>query len=153
MEQKLANAQRLVANITALAEEAEASKRKRVTAAEMLGKDETGERVVCGQQIFKERRKAILQRYSLLGNGLPPHQRNNLTFFKEEWDRKCVQAHGNAWPDLFLSKLKGVLDKAETDRWAFSNFIEYEWSDVLRGTKWLIALVPGTFAARAELLN
>ena len=97
MEQKLANAQRLVANITALAEEAEASKRKRVTAAEMLGKDETGERVVCGQQIFKERRKAILQRYSLLGNGLSPTQRNNLAFFKEQWDRMC-QCMARAFP-------------------------------------------------------
>ena len=96
---------------------------------------------MCGEKIFKERRNAMLHQYSLLGMSLPMDQRINFKRFAEEWDHQCVQAYGNAWPDLFLSKLKGVIDKAETDRWAFSKFMYDEEHAVFRGTNAL--LVPG----------
>ena len=46
--------------------------------------------------------------------------------------------HGNAWPDLFLSKMKGVLDKLGTDREAFSTFITCEMYSVFKDTRALV---------------
>ena len=105
--------------------------------AEFVGKGEP----VCDLPCFKERRSDILDRLSWLGNGLTPGQRNNFTFFKEEWDSRCAQVFGNAWPDLFLWELNGVLKRMETDPWAFSKFMHKEERDVCSGTKAL--LVPG----------
>ena len=107
-----------------------------------MGKDDTGAgQVVCGKKLFHERRRAILHRYALLGDGLPPTHRNNLPWFKEQWDRKCVEQHGNEWPDLFLAKLKGVLDAFVTDPGAFAKFMLDEERELFGGTRALY--VPG----------
>ena len=104
--------------------------------AEFLGK---GIKNLGGKEGYK-RRSALLQRYLTLGNPLPAEQRHNFTWFKSEWDRKCIEKHGSAWPDIFLGKLKGVLNKLYTDPNAFSKLLFDEEREVFAGTRAL--LVP-----------
>ena len=68
-----------------------------------------------------------------------------------EWDRKCKEKHGNAWPDLFLGKLKGVLNKLYTDPTAFSKFLFDEEREVFEGTRAL--LVPRSLRRPLSLTN
>ena len=69
---------------------------------------------------------------------MDPEQRANFNWFKVEWDRKFRNAHGDNWPDLFLRKLKGVLDKLYTDPTAFSKFMFDEERTVFGGTRALM---------------
>ena len=89
---------------------------------------------------FSKRRWELLQRYVHIGDPLPAEQRANFTWFKCEWDRKYTEKHGNAWPDLFLGKLKGVLNKLYTGPTAFSTFLFDEEREVFECTRAL--LVP-----------
>ena len=110
---------------------------KRAT-AEFLGK---GLRAVGGAQCTS-RRLELLHRYASLGDGLSLEQKANFTWFKTEWDRRGKETHGDDWPDLFLGKLKGVLDKLYTDPTAFSRFVFDEEREVFKDTKALV--VPGS---------
>ena len=57
----------------------------------------------------------------------------------------------NGRPDLFLSKLKGVLDKLPRNPKAFHKFTNDEIGETFGGTKAL--LVPGTQAERMSLYS
>ena len=90
-----------------------------------------------------KRRVAILERYAKLGTTLSPEQRNDFIWFKTEWDAQGRERHGDAWPDKFLSMLKGVLDELPQDPSAFSKFMLDEERNVFGGTRALF--VPGKY--------
>ena len=105
--------------------------------AEFLGK---GIRNLGGKEGTINGGRHFYNGFGRLGNPLPAEQRHNFNWFKSEWDRKCIEKHGSAWPDIFLGKLKGVLNKLYTDPNAFSKFLFDEEREVFAGTRAL--LVP-----------
>ena len=87
-----------------------------------------------------KRRGDVLEKIARL-HPLPAEQRASFTWFKTEWDRLCTEKHGNAWPDLFLRKVKGVIDKLPADPNAFSVFLFDEQRKVFKDHVALV--VPG----------
>ena len=132
--------------LTALAEDKEEIG---LYTAEYLGKDQPD----IGGAEGSKRRQALLQRFAIiardLGNELQADQRANFPWFKAEWDRLSKESWGNQWPKLFLSKLKGVLDRMESDRGAFSEFLFDEQRTVFDNTRALV--VPRTVLGRRAI--
>ena len=102
--------------------------------AELLGK---GQRKLGGQKCTK-RRWEVLDRYATLGTPLTAEQRANFNWFKDEWDRTCREKYQQEWPDRFLCKLQGVLNKLYTDPTAFSKFMFDEERKIFGGTRALM---------------
>ena len=81
----------------------------------------------CGRAQGRNRRHDVLDRMSLLGTGLSPEQRNDWSFFKNEWDHKMLLEHGAAWVRVFASWLQKVLDELDSGTaHAFSAFVHSE---------------------------
>ena len=82
----------------------------------------------------KKRRWEVLDRLVRLGQGLSPAQMNVFGWFKDAWDARMLQEHGDIWPETFMGwtqRLLGenengkasafsVLDHNETRRWGAS---------------------------------
>ena len=82
----------------------------------------------------KKRRWEVLDRLARLGQGLSPAQMNVFGWFKDAWDARMLQEHGDIWPETFMGwtqRLLGenengkanafsVFDHNETRRWGAS---------------------------------
>ena len=72
-------------------------------------------------------RLAVLDRLARLGQGLSPAQRNDFSWWKEEWDAKMLEEHGEDWPAVFAGWVQRVLDDNEAGMVnAFSHFVHAE---------------------------
>ena len=80
-----------------------------------------------GQVGAKRRRLDILDRLARLGQGLSPAQRNDFGWFKETWDLRMLQEHGDNWPDVFMGWMQQLLGENENGvANAFSLFVHNE---------------------------
>ena len=89
-----------------------------------------------GGAIATRRRKDILQRLSRLGT--PTHRSLHFELFKSEWDRLCKEKYNDNWPEIFLKKMKGVLNALPNNQDAFNQFIFDEERAVLCGRRALV---------------
>ena len=105
----------------------------------------------CGGKDFAKRRKQLLDQYALLGDGLSPPQLANFDWFKDEYDAAGLAEHREEWPELFLKKLKGVLDQLANRGDAFSRFVYDEERLYFEGAVGLTVPPPG--APRLALQN
>ena len=101
---------------------------------EWLGK---GLRNVGGVNCTK-RRWEILQRFARLGTPMTATQRAHFELFKSEWDRLCKEKYNDNWPEIFLKKMKGVLDALPGNPDALNHFIFDEERAVLGGRRALV---------------
>ena len=85
----------------------------------------------------RKQRWAVLDRLARLGRGLTPHLRNDFPWFKESWDEKMLQEHGeDEWPVLFASLAARVVQRhVEGDNGAFSAFQYNETERKLAGER------------------
>ena len=75
----------------------------------------------------KKRRWEVLDRLARLGQGLSPAQRNDFKWFKEAWDARMLQEHGDNWPELFMGWMQRLLGENEDGNGnAFSVFVHNE---------------------------
>ena len=75
----------------------------------------------------KKRRWEVLDRLARLGQGLSPEQRNDFGWFKEAWDARMLEEHGDSWPETFMGWMQGLLGKNEAGVGnAFSVFVHNE---------------------------
>ena len=75
----------------------------------------------------KKRRWEVLDRLARLGQGLSPAQRNDFKWFKEAWDARMLQEHGDNWPELFMGWMQRLLGEKEAGHGnAFSVFVHNE---------------------------
>ena len=82
-----------------------------------------------------------MDRIAKLGNGLTAAQRNNYILFKDEWDAKMVEEHGDSWPRIFCERMAGVLAELEHNPNAFSVFMFHELHRTFDGMEALT--IPG----------
>ena len=62
-----------------------------------------------------------------IGSGLSPQQRNEWVWFKEAWERKMHEEHGDEWVKLFVGWIQGVLNQIHDGATnAFSIFVYNE---------------------------
>ena len=91
---------------------------------EDLGKGATTKRCL---DAAKKRRWEVLDRLARLGQGLSPAQRNDFGWFKETWDLRMLQEHGDSWPDVFMGWMQQLLGENENGvANAFSLFVHNE---------------------------
>ena len=75
----------------------------------------------------KKRRWEVLDRLARLGQGLSPAQKNAFKWFKEAWDARMLQEHGDNWPELFMGWMQRLLGENEDGvANAFSVFVHTE---------------------------
>ena len=75
----------------------------------------------------QKRRFEVLDRLGRLGQGLSPPQRNDFRWWKEAWDAKMLEHHGDKWPEVFAGWVQRILDDHETGMGnAFSLFVHAE---------------------------
>ena len=92
--------------------------------AEELGKGATTKRCL---DVAKKRRWGVLDRLARLGQGLSPAQRNDFKWFKEAWDARMLQEHGDNWPELFMGWMQRLLgENVDGVANAFSVFVHRE---------------------------
>ena len=86
-----------------------------------------------GGAIARKRRLEVLDRLARLGRGLSPAQRNDFSWWKDAWDAKMLEHHGEVWPEVFAGWVQRVLDDNEAGVVnAFSLFVHAEtrrWFD------------------------
>ena len=71
----------------------------------------------------KKRRWEVLDRLDRLGQGLPPAQMNVFGWFKDAWDARMLQEHGDIWPETFMGWTQRLLGENENGKAnAFSVF-------------------------------
>ena len=81
----------------------------------------------CGGASGRKRREEVLDRLSRLGTGLSPQQRNDWAWFKEAWEHKMFEEHGDDWVRVFAGWVQGVLDAHQGGTAnAFSCFVHSE---------------------------
>jgi hypothetical protein len=77
--------------------------------------------------VAKKNRLEVLDRLARLGQGLSPAQRNDFKWFKEAWDARMLQEHGDNWPELFMGWMQRLLGENEDGvANAFSVFVHNE---------------------------
>ena len=75
----------------------------------------------------KKRRWEVLDRLARLGQGLSPAQRNDVGWFKNAWDGRMLQEHGDSWPDVFMGWMQRLLGENENGvANAFSVYVHNE---------------------------
>ena len=80
-----------------------------------------------GKVAARKRRLEVLDRLARLGQGLSPEQRNDFGWFKEAWDARMLEEHGDSWPETFMGWIQGLLGKNEAGVGnAFSVFVHNE---------------------------
>ena len=71
----------------------------------------------------KKRRWEVLDRLARLGQGLPPAQMTGFGGFKDAWDARMLQEHGDIWPETFMEWTQRFLGENENGKaTAFSVF-------------------------------
>ena len=91
----------------------------------------------------RERRFDIMKSFVRRGAEITDSQRANFDRFFRDWDTACVAEHKDTWPEMFLKKMKSVLDKLHHDRQALSTFIFNEERIHFKHTKALV--IPASF--------
>ena len=66
-----------------------------------------------GGVVAKLRRWEVLYGLARLGQGLPPAQRNDFTWFTDAWDARMLQENGDNWPELFMGWMQRLLGENE----------------------------------------
>ena len=80
-----------------------------------------------GASAFKKRRLEVLDRLARIGAGLSGGQRNDFSWWKDAWDGKMLEEHGENWPAVFAGWVQRVLDESEGGASnAFSIFVHSE---------------------------
>ena len=80
-----------------------------------------------GGAAAKKNRLEVLDRLARLGQGLSPAQKNDFKWFKEAWDARMLQEHGDNWPELFMGWMQRLLGENEDGvANAFSVFVHNE---------------------------
>ena len=80
-----------------------------------------------GGVLAKRRRWEVVDRFSHLGQGLSPAQRNDFIWFKDAWDARMLQEYGDEWPETFTGWMQRLLDDNEKGvANAFSVFVHTE---------------------------
>ena len=80
-----------------------------------------------GGAAAKKNRLEVLDRLARLGQGLSPAQKNDFKWFKEAWDARILQEHGDNWPELFMGWMQRLLGENEDGvANAFSVFVHNE---------------------------
>ena len=94
----------------------------------------------CGHA--KKMRLELLDRLARIGQGLSGAQRNDFNWFKNAWDLKMSEEHGDAWPSVLAGWVQQILvDFEGGKRNAFSVFVRNE---TIRNFSTTLALhVPG----------
>ena len=69
-----------------------------------------------GGVLAKRRRWEVLDRLSRLGQGLSPAQRNDFIWFKDAWDARMLQEHGDIWPETFMGWTQRLLGENGTGK-------------------------------------
>ena len=59
---------------------------------------------------YRDKRYAVLEKLSRLGQGLSNPQRVDFPWFKESWDRVMLESHGDQWGYLFAMQVQQILD-------------------------------------------
>ena len=66
-------------------------------------------------------------KFSKMGTGLSPSQRNEWAWFKEAWQGKMLDEHGEKWVRIFAGWMQEVMDSLERGQEnAFSVFVHSE---------------------------
>ena len=133
LRRDILHAKKYLKTIAAQAEDANATT---IATPEYLGQGQPK----AGGKKCAGRRRELLQRFARIGDPLESEQRSNFVWLQTEWDRINVEEYGKRWPNMFLDKLKGVLDRLQTNPKAFSKFLFDEERVAFKGTKAL--LVP-----------
>ena len=80
-----------------------------------------------GGVLAKKKRWEVLDRLSRLGQGLSPAQMNDFKWFKDAWDARMLQEHGEEWPETFTGWMQRLLEDNEKGvANAFSVFVHTE---------------------------
>ena len=66
-----------------------------------------------GPAAARKRRCEVLDRLARLGQGLSAAQRNDFSWWKDAWDAKMLQQHGENWPEVFSGWVQQLLDQNE----------------------------------------
>ena len=66
-----------------------------------------------GGAAAKKRRWGVLDRLARLGQGLSPGQRNDFNWFKDAWEARMLQEHGDSWPETFMGWMTRLLGENE----------------------------------------
>ena len=66
-----------------------------------------------GAAAARKRRLEVLDRLARLGLGLSPAQKNDFSWFKEAWDARMLEEHGDSWPETFMGWMQGLWGKNE----------------------------------------
>ena len=75
----------------------------------------------------RKRRLEVLDRLSRVGQGLSGAQKNDFGWWKDNWDTKMLEEHGENWAGVFAEWAQGVLQDVEDGIGnAFSLFVNSE---------------------------
>ena len=92
-----------------------------------------------GGRKARQNRFEVLDRLACIRAGLSAGQRNDWSWFKEEWDKEMVKQHGANWASTFAKWMQNILDDECSN--AFSKFVYKETCRVFHGAAAL--QVPG----------
>ena len=82
---------------------------------------------------YRDKRHIVLDKLSMLGQGLSPAQRADFAWFKEAWDAAMLDTHGPEWGQLFAMHVQNILDEITAGRTnAFSVMMHTETVRVLQ---------------------
>jgi hypothetical protein len=95
-----------------------------------------------GRGNAKKQRLELLDRLSRIGQGLSAPQRNDFVWFKNAWDARMSEEHGDGWPHVLAGWVQNILNDFEVGTGnAFSVFVRAE---TIRNFSETLALqVPG----------
>ena len=119
-------------------EDAEAVLETKHAIKQYLPEDFGKGRIRGGGAAARKNRWEVLDRLARLGQGLSPAQRNDFKWFKEAWDARMLQEHGDNWPRLFMGWMQRLLGENEAGHGnAFSVFVHRETRRCFDGVRTL----------------
>ena len=91
---------------------------------------------------FQKARFEVLERVRSVAV-LSPEKRNDLDYFKQNWDRVMAEFHGENWGGLFAEVIQNVVDELHGGKeTALSDFMQRETQRVLSDVP--ASVVPGS---------
>ena len=64
----------------------------------------------------RKRRWEVLDRLALLGQGMSTAPRNDFDLFKDAWDARMLQEHGDTWPGTSMGWVQRLLGENENGK-------------------------------------
>ena len=92
-----------------------------------------------GTVAMRKQRFELMDRIAALGSGLSPGQRNDWTWFKENWDKKMALEHKDKWGATFAGWMQNVLEKMREANNAMSLFVYEETSRCFASERGVLA--------------